>query len=228
MLNSAPSRVLVVEDEPDLNRLIAFNLQASHFEPLRAHTGARGLELAMSEVPGLIILDLMLPDIAGTEVCRQLKEKPETRAIPVVVLTACASESERVRGFELGAEDYVTKPFSMRELVLRVRAVLRRRRQKTSEGLLSIGHIEMDLEAHRVRVSGQDVSLTRSEFQILTIMLKGQGRVFSREDLLDEVWGGESNILDRTVDAHIMRLRKKLGDAADHVETVRGVGYRAV
>lgn len=229
-MNPVQADILVVDDERDLARLVAFNLKAQRHTTRCAHTGEQALAMVAQRAPTLIVLDLMLPDISGKEVCRRLKASTATRNIPIIMLTAADSEVDRVVGFELGAADYVIKPFSTRELTLRVAAVLRRVQPRINaiQETLTSGELEVDLQSHRVRVNKVLVDLTRSEFDLLTTMLRGKGRVYTRDELLDTVWGDSADVLDRTVDAHIMRLRKKLGGASRHVETVRGVGYRVV
>jgi two-component system phosphate regulon response regulator PhoB len=190
--------------------------------------GRDGVRVAQTEAPDVILLDLMLPDIDGTEVCRQIRTSAKTQAIPVIMVTARSDEVDRVVGFELGADDYVTKPFSVRELVLRVRAVLRRGRQLKETESLEIGVLKIDSAAHRVWVGGVEVSLTALEFKLLSTLAACRGRVKTRDALLGEVWGLHMNVETRTVDTHVKRLREKLGDAGVLIETVRGVGYRFV
>lgn len=221
------STILIVDDEPDITRLIAYNLELAGHRARTVHTGRAALDAIARESFDLVVLDLMLPDISGTEVCRRVKQDPRTAALPIVMVTARDTEFDRVVGFEVGADDYVLKPFSVRELVLRVEAVLRRSRREAIAPSMEVGAIAINLHAFRVYVDADEVPLTRSEFDLLTTILRGNGRVFSREELLDAVWGDDSDVLDRTVDVHIMRLRRKLGEAGRHIETVRGVGYRA-
>jgi two-component system phosphate regulon response regulator PhoB len=223
------TRILVVEDEPDLAGLLAYNLRAEGFETETTATGASGLAQAKNFVPDLVLLDLMLPDIPGTEVLRLIKEDPSLRRTLVVVVTAKGQEQDRVLGLEMGADDYVVKPFSVRELMLRVKAVLRRF-QKDQEGgtTLRMGAIELDAAKHEVHAAGQEVVLTALEFRLLKTLLERPGRVQTREVLLSDVWGIEAEITTRTVDTHIKRLREKLGAAGDIIETVRGVGYKLV
>ena len=220
------SKILVVEDEADLNRLICFNLETSHFRAFGVTTGAEGLAAAAETIPDLIILDLMLPDISGKTVCRMLKANKETNQIPVIMLTACSSETDRVVGFELGATDYVTKPFSVRELVLRVKAVLRSFNRIPTEPSVCHGSINMNLDSHRVWIEDQEVHLTLSEFSLLKTMLQEPETVFTRNQLLRAVWGAGVTVMDRTVDVHIKRLRQKLGECSNQVKTIRGVGYK--
>jgi two-component system phosphate regulon response regulator PhoB len=223
--------VLVVDDERDLLSLVDFNLRAAGFETVLATTAAEALAHVRRRVPDLVLLDLMLPDLPGTEVCRQLKGDPRTRHVPVVMLTAKGEEMDRVVGFELGADDYVTKPFSVRELILRVRAVARRAGATARGGERApeaVGPIRVDVDAHRCTVDGAEVQLTALEFRLLTTFMVRLGRVQSREQLLEDVWGMSSELETRTVDTHVKRLREKLGSGRDLLETVRGVGYRLV
>ncbi len=220
--------MLVVDDEKDLVSLLEFNLRQAGYETVSAMNGAEALAQARRRVPDLVLLDLMLPDLSGTEVCRQLKGDPRTSHVPVVMLTAKGDELDRVVGFELGADDYVVKPFSMRELVLRVRAVLRRSGAPRDRPPEAVGSIRVDTEAHRCWVADQEVALTPLEFKLLTTFMSRLGRVQSRERLLSDVWEMSSELETRTVDTHVKRLREKLGSARDLLETVRGVGYRLV
>jgi two-component system, OmpR family, phosphate regulon response regulator PhoB len=221
------ARILVIEDEPDIREVLDYNLRTAGYDVIPAERGREGLTLAREQRPDLVLLDLMLPDLSGTEVCRAIKDDPSTRATPVVVLTARNSEIDRVVGFELGADDYVTKPFSVRELILRIRAVLRRSESRPVEAnLVDFGTLRVDRDAHRVWVSGEEVELTLLEFKLLVTLYDRRNRVQSRGSLLDHVWGLDTKISSRTVDAHVKRLREKLGDARDYIETVRGVGYR--
>jgi two-component system phosphate regulon response regulator PhoB len=227
MNTNVRAKILVIDDEPDVVDLIAFNLQAAGFKVSAADHGAAGLAKARAELPDLIILDLMLPRLSGTEVCKQLKRDPATAAIPVIMLTAKGEEVDRILGLELGADDYVTKPFSPRELNLRVQSILRRR-QAGHEPPERVRHgaLTLDRSRHEVSVSGKAIELTATEFKLLALLLERKGRVQSRDRLLNDVWGYENVIDTRTVDTHLRRLREKLGRAADYVETVRGVGYR--
>jgi two-component system phosphate regulon response regulator PhoB len=219
-----------VDDERDLLSLVDFNLRAAGFETLLATTGEQALATLRRRVPDLVLLDVMLPDLSGTEVCRQIKADPRTRHVPVVMLTARGDELDRVVGFELGADDYVTKPFSVRELVLRVRALLRRAGPGRPEERPRevVGPIRVDAEAHRCFVDGAEIQLTALEFKLLTTFMARLGRVQSREQLLQDVWEMSSEVETRTVDTHVKRLREKLGSGRDLLETVRGVGYRLV
>jgi DNA-binding response OmpR family regulator len=221
--------VLVIEDEPDIRDLLAFHLEREGYTVTKCGDGAEGLRLARSAPPDLILLDLMLPTMDGLEVCRRLRQDSATRAIPLVMLTARGHEVDRVLGLELGADDYVVKPFSPRELVARVRAVLRRSRPAaTGSTPLTVGPLRIDAAAHTVSVDGVAVNLTRREFDLLRALVEAEGRVLSREFLLDHVWGytAAGEIESRTVDVHVRRLRQKLGPAGQLIGTVTGVGYR--
>jgi two-component system phosphate regulon response regulator PhoB len=218
-----------VDDERDLLSLLDFNLRGAGFETLLASTGEQALAQLRRRVPDLVVLDLMLPDLPGTEVCRQIKSDPRTRHVPVVMLTAKGEEVDRVVGFELGADDYVTKPFSVRELVLRLRAVLRRAGDRPPEAPRDrVGPIRVDAAAHRAFVEGAEVQLTPIEFKLLVTFMARVGRVQSREQLLEDVWEMSPEVETRTVDTHVKRLREKLGSGRDLLETVRGIGYRLV
>lgn len=220
-------RVLIIEDEPDLVRVLEYNLRQAGFDVQSTTKGREGLQLVQTNPPDVILLDLMLPDGPGTEVCRVLKTDPKTRAIPVIMVTAKGEEIDRVVGFELGADDYVVKPFSVRELVLRVRAVLRRGdTEPPPSDTVCFGKLRVDRTAHRVFVDGVEVSLTALEFRLLTTLLDRRNRVQSRDTLLNDVWGIHLQVETRTVDTHIKRLREKLGAAGAYIQTVRGVGYR--
>ncbi len=221
------AKILVADDEPDVLNLVAANLTAARLIPLKAEDGPSALELARAELPALIVLDLMLPGMSGLEVCRTLKGDPTTASIPILMLTAKAEEVDRIVGLELGADDYVTKPFSPRELVLRIQNVLRRTSpQGEATETLRAGRIVIDRARLYVTVGGKPIDLTATELKLLTLLIERRGRVQSRDTLLNEVWGYESVIDTRTVDTHIRRLREKLGECADYVETVRGFGYR--
>jgi two-component system, OmpR family, phosphate regulon response regulator PhoB len=227
------ARILVVEDEPDLRQVLAYNLRDAGHEVFVSADGRKGLSLAAQERPDLVLLDLMLPDMSGLEVCRALKADANTREIPVVMLTARGEEIDRVVGFELGADDYVVKPFSIRELLLRLRAVLRRGAlpvEPPAEPLPQIrfGRLAIDAGAHRVWVDDAEVPLTPLEFKLLCTLHERRNRVQSRGVLLDDVWGASQENMTRTIDTHVKRLREKLGPVGAYVETVRGVGYRFV
>ncbi|MGA1014233.1 MAG: response regulator [Limisphaerales bacterium] len=220
-------RVLVVDDEPDAIELIRFNLKASGYDVLTAEDGEEALLKARKFSPDLILLDVMLPEIDGLEVCKILRRDPATATLPIIMLTAKASEIDRVLGLEFGADDYVTKPFSPRELVLRVRNLLKRKESKQEEiERLQVRDLELDVARHEVRIAGEMVELTPTEFKLLRILMERKGRVQSRDRLLQDVWGYDQLIDTRTVDTHVRRLREKMGIAAGYVFTVRGVGYR--
>ncbi|HMR04199.1 MAG TPA: response regulator [Polyangiaceae bacterium] len=220
--------ILVIEDEPDLREVLGFNLKQAGHSVLSTALGEEGLALASSDRPDLILLDLMLPDLQGTEVCKRLKSDPSTKQIPVVMLTARGEELDRVVGFEIGAEDYIVKPFSVRELLLRLQAILRRSRpaEAESERYVEFGLLRMDRDAHRVWVGDSEIELTALEFRLLLTLYERRSRVQTRGALLDDVWGIQADITTRTVDTHVKRLREKLAEARNYIETVRGVGYR--
>jgi two-component system phosphate regulon response regulator PhoB len=220
------AKILIVEDESDLLRTLEYNFRQAGFEVLTTAHGRDAIRLVGDQSPALVLLDLMLPDIAGTEVCKQIKSDPKTRNIHVIMLTAKGEEVDRVVGFELGADDYVTKPFSVRELVLRVRAVLRRAEPIEPPTALRIRELSIDSNAHRVQVGGKEVPMTALEFRLLLTLATRQGRVQTRETLLNDVWGLHLSVETRTVDTHVKRLREKLGSAGSLIQTVRGVGYR--
>jgi len=221
--------VLVVEDEKDLADLVLFNLQKAGYETLSARSGDEALTLSRTRTPDLVLLDLMLPGIPGTEVCRQLKSTARTRNVPVIMVTARGEEVDRVVGFELGADDFVAKPFSMRELILRIRAVLRRGENGESDVLQEkVGPIRIDAGAHRAFVGDAEMQLTALEFNLLSTFMSRVGRLQTREMLLRDVWGMSGELQTRTVDTHVKRLREKLVEARDLLQTVRGSGYRLV
>jgi two-component system phosphate regulon response regulator PhoB len=219
--------VLVVEDEDSLATLLQYNLQKEGYEVTLAGDGEEALLVVDERLPDLIVLDWMLPKVSGIEVCRRLRQRNETRNVPVVMLTARGEESDRVRGLDTGADDYVVKPFSMTELTARLRAVLRRIRPGLAEDRVRRGDILIDRVAHRVKRGGQEVHLGPTEFRLLDYLMQHPGRVFSREQLLDAVWGSDVYVEARTVDVHIGRLRKALGatDDNDPIRTVRSAGY---
>jgi len=221
------TRILVVDDEPDLLDLVRLCLAEAGFAVETATSGQQALESLRRAPPDLVVLDLMLPDMPGTEVCRFIRSRPEAADVLVLMLTAKSEEVDRIVGFELGADDYVTKPFSPRELVLRVRALLRRRAGTGGErNLLERDEVRVDLDRHRCWVGDQEVGLTAKEFQLLATLMRRPGRVLTRERLLDEIWGSDVTVTMRTIDTHLKRLREKLGVGGDLIETVRGVGYR--
>jgi two-component system phosphate regulon response regulator PhoB len=224
--------ILVIEDEIDLQHVLEYNLKQAGYEVLSALSGQDGLRLALEKLPSLVLLDLMLPDLPGTQICLALKSDPRTAHIPIVMLTARGEEADRIVGFELGADDYVVKPFSVRELLLRLSAILRRGRspqpdeESSEERAIKFGCLRVEKDAHRVFVNAEEVRLTALEFKLLLKLYNAKNRVQTRAMLLDEVWDIEAEITTRTVDTHIKRLREKLGDAGSYIETVRGVGYR--
>ncbi len=219
--------ILVVEDEEDIVDLIEYHLKQAGFTVNTALDGPSGLERARKEHPGLIILDLMLPGMDGKDICRVLKSSPSTQSIPILMLTAKAAEVDRIVGFELGADDYVTKPFSPRELVLRVKAILRRKEiPPEGEKTIQIGDLLIDIDRQHVSVKKSPVRLTSTEFKLLVELASKKGRVLSRGHLLDKVWGYTYEGYASTVDTHIRRLREKMGPLGDLIETIRGVGYR--
>jgi two-component system phosphate regulon response regulator PhoB len=222
-------KILVAEDEQDVLNLVATNLKTAGYQVLKAEDGETALEQARNALPSLIVLDLMLPGISGLDVCKALKQEPATKTIPILMLTAKAEEVDRIVGLELGADDYVTKPFSPRELVLRIRSILRRANATPeSTDLLRLGDIQVDRARYEVLIRGKSVDFTATEFKLLTVLMERRGRVQSRDTLLNDVWGYESVIDTRTVDTHVRRLREKLGKAADCIETIRGFGYRMI
>ncbi|MDG2304161.1 MAG: response regulator [Candidatus Binatia bacterium] len=220
-------RILVVDDEPDLLELVRVNLAQEGFRVDLASSGRVALAELRRAKPDLVVLDLMLPDISGTDLCRRIRADPDLSETPIIILTAKADEVDRVVGFEVGADDYVTKPFSPRELVLRVRAVLRRKSGPSEpQGSVEAGPLMLDPKRHRCFVSGEEIILTAKEFDLLHTLMRNPGRVLTREHLLDRVWGSDVVVTTRTIDTHLKRLREKLGAGGELVETVRGVGYR--
>jgi DNA-binding response OmpR family regulator len=220
-------KILVVDDEPDALEILGFKLKEAGYAPIFAKDGTRAIKVARDERPALIVLDLMLPEVDGLEVCKILRRDPATSAIPILMLTARAGEMDRVLGLELGADDYVTKPFSPRELVLRIKKLLARVKAADEPvAQLRIGALVIDVPKHEVTVAGSPVTLTATEFKLLEILARRRGRVQTRDRLLQDVWGYDNPIDSRTVDTHMRRLREKIGDAAEYLETIRGVGYR--
>jgi len=224
----AKETILFIEDEKNIVELVKYNLEQEGFRVLTASRGNTGLETALKERPALVLLDLMLPEMSGLEICKTLKRNDKTHRIPIIMLTAKGTESDKVVGLELGADDYITKPFSPRELVARIKAVLRRSKEKPSEEILQSGTIELDKTKHELRLKGKPVEITAKEFELLGVLMDSKGRVLTREVLLSKVWGYENsvNIETRTVDMHIGQLRKKIGKEADRIVTVKSVGYR--
>lgn len=219
-------RIAVIDDEPDILHLVDIHLKKAGFHTVLFQDAGTFLKSLDMHVPDLIILDLMLPDMDGFEVCRRLKQESDHAALPIIMLTAKGQEADKVQGLELGADDYLTKPFSPRELVARVKAVLRRSGQGTSAIITIKGVLTIDPERFEVTVQEQPVALTAVEFKILHLLASHKGKVFSREKILDHLWGNEKAVIDRTVDVHIKNLRDKLGEAAVVVQNVRGVGYK--
>lgn len=221
------AQILVIEDEQGLQKVLDYNLRQAGHEVIFSLSGAEGLSMARERRPDLVLLDWMLPDVSGADVCRALKKTSVTREIPVIFVTAKGDEVDRIIGFELGAVDYIVKPFSVRELVLRVQAVLRRKDGAQQQGKgIDFGGLRIDEAAHRVWVDGQEVELTLLEFKLLLALYEHRDRVQSRGALLDGVWGADVSITTRTVDTHVKRLRDKLRRAGDYIQTVRGIGYR--
>jgi two-component system phosphate regulon response regulator PhoB len=218
--------ILVIDDEKDIVELIRYNLVQAGYRVVSALDGQQALDLARREHPDLVVLDLMLPTLPGTEVARILRQDEKTRAIPIIMLTARGSEIDRIVGFELGADDYVVKPFSPRELVLRIQAILRREGREESEERIIFEPLVIDLAAHAVRLKGREIELTATEFKLLHRLARRPGRAFSRDQLLTDVWGYSGDLETRTVDTHMKRLRAKLGAIGAWIETVRGHGYR--
>ena len=220
-------RVVIIEDERDLAELLAFNLQKEGWHTAIALDGRSGLDLVAAELPDLVILDLMLPEIGGLDVCKQLRKQEKTADIPIIMVTAKGEEIDRVVGFEVGADDYLVKPFSTRELLLRIKAILRRTAPPVpADRLVSHGPLVIDPARHLVTVAGSEVQLTQTEFKLLSLLAGRPDRLQSREGLLQEVWGYSTDADTRTVDTHITRLRGKLGEAGDMIRTVRGFGYK--
>jgi two-component system phosphate regulon response regulator PhoB len=230
MIQKVPSKkILVAEDEQDVLNLVAANLSSAGYGVLKAEDGESALQQARQALPALIVLDLMLPGMSGLEVCKALKSDAATKGIPVIMLTAKAEEVDRIVGLELGADDYVTKPFSPRELILRIASILRRSAAlPDANDILQFGEIRVDRARHEVLIKGKPIDFTATEFKLLTVLMERRGRVQSRDTLLNDVWGYESLIDTRTVDTHIRRLREKLGKTADCIETIRGFGYRMI
>lgn len=220
-------KVFIVEDEPDLRDTLKYNLENEGFSVEAFSNGEDFLSSVDKNIPNLVILDLMLPGVSGLDLCRELRSNENYDGIGIVMLTAKSEEIDRIVGFELGADDYVTKPFSVRELILRVKVLLKKRTDDgANEQILEFGPILMNLDAHEVSIDGKIVNLTALEFKLLKHLLKRKGRVQTRDQLLGDVWGYSSEVTTRTVDTHIKRLREKLGEPGDLIQTIRGVGYR--
>jgi two-component system alkaline phosphatase synthesis response regulator PhoP len=226
-LMSNKGTILIIDDEKDLIEMVRYNLDKDGYDVIAASDGQTGLEIAQRHKLDLIVLDLMMPGIDGLEVCRRLRTDPRTGRIPVIMLTARATEADRIVGLELGADDYITKPFSPRELVARVKAILRRTTtQSEPEQLIRHGDLQIDLTRHEVTYTGKPVSLTATEFRILHFLASKPGRVLSRDDIIDAALGRDANVFDRTIDVHITAIRRKLGKGGEQIETIRGFGYK--
>lgn len=226
-MSLAHPKILLIEDEPSQVELIHYNLNAEGYEVLVAVDGEEGLELALEEIPDLILLDWMLPKVSGIEVCRQLRRSKITREIPIIMLTARSEESDKIRGLDIGADDYITKPYSIKELLARVRATMRRPSASVISDQLIVGNIVVDLQKHLVAIDGLEVNLGPTEYRLLITFMKSPERVFNRDQLLDYVWGISANVDTRTVDVHVGRLRKSLEGKTktNIIRTVRGFGY---
>jgi two-component system, OmpR family, phosphate regulon response regulator PhoB len=222
----AQSRILIIEDERALTKVLAYNLQREGYEVTVAHDGQEGLQKAQTHPPDLIILDLMLPTVDGLEVCRELRASEPTRTVPILMLTAKAEETDQVVGFSLGADDYVTKPFSVKVLLQRIKALQRRAEGPSDTGVVEHLGVQVDRMRHRAKVGDEELDLTPTEFRMLECLLRQPGRAFTRHQLMDAAIGDGAIVLERTIDVHIKTLRKKLGTAGELIETVRGVGYR--
>src|SRR5688572_23626419 len=219
--------VLVIDDEKDLLELVRYNLEKERFDVICTSDGASGLEIAIKHRPDLVVLDLMMPGMDGLEVCRELRADSRTARIPIIMLTARATEADRVVGLEMGADDYVTKPFSPRELVARVKAILRRSTmQEEPQEVIRHGGVVIDVKRHEVTADGIPVTLTATEFRILQFMASRPGRVLSRDEIIDAALGRDAAVFDRTIDVHMTSIRRKLGKHGDQIETVRGFGYK--
>ena len=228
MTQTSAKKILVIEDEPDLSQTLCYNLKKAGYEAVSEGTGGGGLARAMTFDPDLVILDLMLPDTSGFEVCKSLKSNPLTASAPVIMLTARGEEVDRVLGFEVGADDYVLKPFSVRELLLRISVILKRHdpQEESSDSPIIFGPLKISKVSHQVWVNDEEIALTILEFNLICTFVERRGRTQSRAQLLSDVWGYDVEITTRTVDTHIKRLREKLGVAGGFIQTIRGVGYR--
>lgn len=228
MSENSRKKILVVDDEPDVADLVAYHLKAKGFSVETVNDPNRSIGTARTFLPDLVILDVMMPELNGIQICRMLRADPKLQAVPVIFLTAKVEESDRIQGLETGADDYICKPFSTKELVLRVQTILRRTTEKPTNvsAKLVAGGIVLDIERHDVAINGSVIDLTATEFKLLHLLMERRGRVQTREHLLINVWNYETEIETRTVDTHVRRLREKLGKEADWIETIRGVGYR--
>ena len=218
--------ILIVEDEKDLLTTLEYNFQKEGYKTTGVTSGKEAIEAVHNKKPDLLILDLMLPDISGLDVCKEIRNKSNNEDIFILMLTAKGEEVDRIVGFELGADDYLVKPFSLRELSLRVSSLLKRSRPHLSNEKVSIGELEIDIAAHRILLNNKEISLTKKEFELIMHLVQRNGRVQTREHLLSQIWGYTSDVTTRTVDTHIKRLRSKLGSFSKNIETVRSVGYR--
>ena len=220
-------KIYIVEDEPDIRETLKYNFSNEGFEVFTAPDGEEALSNIKKVLPDVLILDLMLPGLSGLDVCKSIRADDDIRDISIIMLTAKGEEIDRVIGFELGADDYVTKPFSVRELILRVKVLLKKQRESLVENkLVTFGPIRIDLDAHELKINDKEIVLTALEFKLLQHLVKRKGRVQTREQLLGDVWGYSAEVTTRTVDTHIKRLREKLGNTSDYIQTIRGVGYR--
>ena len=221
-----PETILLIEDEEDVSDLIRYHLKKSKYRVISAADGLEGLRLASEERPDAVILDVMLPRLNGFEVAKRMKGDPSTASIPLLILSAKGESEHRIKGLELGADDYLAKPFSPKELLLRIKALLRRRQASVAEEVLVVGPFTVDRTSLKVTVEGRRLDLTSTEFKLLSLLIGKEGFIQSREELLQEVWGYRNSVDTRTVDTHMRRLREKLGEHAPHLETIRGEGYR--
>ena len=220
-------KIYIVEDEPDIRETLKYNFSNEGFEVFTSPDGEEALSNIKKVLPDVLILDLMLPGLSGLDVCKSIRADDDIRDISIIMLTAKGEEIDRVIGFELGADDYVTKPFSVRELILRVKVLLKKQRESLVENkLVTFGPIRIDLDAHELKINDKEIVLTALEFKLLQHLVKRKGRVQTREQLLGDVWGYSAEVTTRTVDTHIKRLREKLGNRSDYIQTIRGVGYR--
>lgn len=228
MSEQSQKKILVIDDEADITSLVAFTLRGKGHEVETLNDPNQSIGVARSFLPDLVILDVMMPDLSGIQICRMLRADAKLKSVPVIFLTAKAEEADRIQGFEVGADDYVCKPFSPKELSMRVQSILRRSGEPVVPQTRHIQHgaIEMDVERHQVSIEGQPIELTATEFKLLKLLMERKGRVQTREHLLLNVWNYETEIETRTVDTHVRRLREKMGNEADWIETIRGVGYR--
>ena len=220
-------KIYIVEDEPDIRETLKYNFSNEGFKVFTAPDGEEALSNIKKVLPDVLILDLMLPGVSGLDVCKSIRADDDIRDMSIIMLTAKGEEIDRVIGFELGADDYVTKPFSVRELILRVKVLLKKQRESLVENkLVTFGPIRIDLDAHELKINDKEIVLTALEFKLLQHLVKRKGRVQTREQLLGDVWGYSAEVTTRTVDTHIKRLREKLGNTSDYIQTIRGVGYR--